>query len=244
MTDNRTTERVDHPPRVREAIDELMREKDATDNRTTELLRKLLDERGVKWWETINHANCIFTWWESPTFGTVQAMDNEDGETLFMACLNDCDFTPEQAIAATLGSNRENRLGKLVRIYGEIANYFCERFACCDAEFANCKYCIGLPQGGQCELGWCNDESKALGIEQPDYGGAMCEPVNLQELYDKLGERESYSRWHELFGTPERAARTLAGITCDDGGCEGCTLYGANCSYDSDALLEWLRGDK
>lgn len=35
MTDNRTTERVDHPPRVREAIDELMREKDATDNRTT-----------------------------------------------------------------------------------------------------------------------------------------------------------------------------------------------------------------
>lgn len=38
MTDNLTTERVDHPPRVREAIDELMREKDAIDNRTTELL--------------------------------------------------------------------------------------------------------------------------------------------------------------------------------------------------------------
>lgn len=38
MTDNRTTERIDHPPRVREAIDELMREKDATDNRMTELL--------------------------------------------------------------------------------------------------------------------------------------------------------------------------------------------------------------
>lgn len=30
-------------------------------------------------------------------------MDNEDGEMLFMACLNNCDFTPEQAIAATLG---------------------------------------------------------------------------------------------------------------------------------------------
>ena len=75
-----------------------------TDNRTTELLRKLLDERGVKWWETINHANCVFTWWESPMFGIVHAMDNEDGETLFMACLNSCDFTPDQAIAATLGS--------------------------------------------------------------------------------------------------------------------------------------------
>ena len=77
-----------------------------TDNRTTELLRKLLDERDVEWRETINHANCIFTWWESPTFGTVYAMDNEDGETLFMDCLNNCDLTPEQAIAATLGEKR------------------------------------------------------------------------------------------------------------------------------------------
>lgn len=81
-----------------------------TDNRTTEKLRKLLEERGIKWRETINHANCIFTWWESPTFGIVHAMDNEDGETLFMACLNSCDFTPEQAIAATLGSEREAEL--------------------------------------------------------------------------------------------------------------------------------------
>ena len=97
----------------------------------------------------------------------------------------------ESHIAATLGSEREKRLEKLVRIYGEIANYFCERFACCDSEFANCKYCIGLPQGGQCELGWCNDESKALGIEQPDYGGGKCEPVNLQELYDRIGELEN-----------------------------------------------------
>ena len=60
---------------------------------------------------------------------------------------------------------RMKRLEKLVRIYGEMANYFCERFACCDAEFANYKYCIGLPQGGQCELGWCNDESRELEIE-------------------------------------------------------------------------------
>ena len=99
-------------------------------------------------------------------------------------------------IAATLGSEREERLEKLVHIYGEIANYFCERFACCDAEFANCKYCIGLPQGGQCELGWCNDESRALGIEQPDYGGGECEPVNLQELYDRIGELENERATH------------------------------------------------
>ena len=58
-------------------------------------------------------------------------------------------------------------------------------------------------------------------------------------LYLK-GKQSNYKR---LFGTPERAARTLAGITCDDGGCEGCTLYGAECSYDSDVLLGWLVGD-
>lgn len=74
-----------------------------TDKSATERLREMLDECGVEWWETINHANCVFTWWESPIFGMVHAMDNEDGETLFMACLNNIDFTPEQAIAATLG---------------------------------------------------------------------------------------------------------------------------------------------
>ena len=113
---------------------------------------------------------------------------------------------PEQAIAATLGSEREERLEKLVHIYGEIANYFCERFACCDAEFANCKYCIGLPKGGQCELGWCNDESRALGIKQPDYGGGECEPVNLQELYDRIGEleHEVAEYWGEGEGNDER----------------------------------------
>ena len=43
MTDNRTTDRVDHSPRVRDAIDELMHKKDATDSRTTEL-QGILDE--------------------------------------------------------------------------------------------------------------------------------------------------------------------------------------------------------
>ena len=69
----------------------------------TEELRRLLDERGVEWWETVNHANCVFTWWDTPMFGSVWAMDNDDGY-LHMSGLNHCDFTPEQAIAATLGS--------------------------------------------------------------------------------------------------------------------------------------------
>ena len=67
-----------------------------------------------------------------------------------------------------------------------------------------------------------------------------------------IGLLESYecaSRWHQLFGTPERAARTMAG-KCGD--CSECVLVdacgcGKKCllssKYDYDALLEWLRGD-
>lgn len=81
------------------------------------------------------------------------------------------------------------------------------------------------------------------------YCGGCGYPVTDHDSYCRecggaLHEGMAERRYSELFGTPERAARTLAGITCDDGGCEGCTLYGANCSYDSDTLLEWLRGDK
>ncbi len=60
------------------------------------------------------------------------------------------------------------------------------------------------------------------------------------------------TRWHELFGTPERAARTIAKWCAEnDGSCAGCPLfmYGVgikHCEQDEDdmpSLLEWLRGD-
>ena len=50
------------------------------------------------------------------------------------------------------------------------------------------------------------------------------------------------TRYEKLFGTPERAARTLAGISCD-GDCYSCSLPGAHCYCNEIALLEWLRGD-
>lgn len=67
----------------------------------TEELRRLLDERGVKWWQSANTLGCIFTRWYSPIFGDeVVAMENgEEGLVLF-----DHFLTPAQAIAATLGS--------------------------------------------------------------------------------------------------------------------------------------------
>ena len=81
----------------------------------TDELRRLLDERGVEWWETttfigatitsdgIERHYLVSTWWNSPVFGRVEATDMGDG-VLHMACLNGCDITPAQAIAATLGA--------------------------------------------------------------------------------------------------------------------------------------------
>ena len=60
-------------------------------------------------------------------------------------------------------------------------------------------------------------------------------------------ERNCKSRWAELFGTPERAARTLFESTSE---CRCCVIR-SECGYDldkcvmydHDALLEWLRGE-
>jgi len=54
------------------------------------------------------------------------------------------------------------------------------------------------------------------------------------------------TRWHELFGTPERAARTFANICdeCDRSECSGCHVDAMTAyKIGYDALLEWLRGD-
>lgn len=63
------------------------------DNRTTELLRKLLEERGLSCQTHYLHAS----WYIGPKL--YEAVDNLDG-TLTVSSL-----TPDQAIAATLGSD-------------------------------------------------------------------------------------------------------------------------------------------
>ena len=63
-----------------------------TDNRTTELLRKLLDKRGLNCQTHYLHA----FWWVGPKL--YEAADNLDG-TLTVGRL-----TPEQAVAVTLGN--------------------------------------------------------------------------------------------------------------------------------------------
>lgn len=57
----------------------------------------------------------------------------------------------------------------------------------------------------------------------------------------------SESNYEKLFGTPEKAARTLldACDNCGQNDCSGCKVYeltsGGDLDYD--AMLEWLRGD-
>lgn len=90
MTDNRTTDRVDHSPRVRDAIDELMRKKDAADNRTTELLRKGLTERGIEWRGGLEGVTFVGDW----------CFVEYDNGKLAATC--EPTLTPEQAMAVTL----------------------------------------------------------------------------------------------------------------------------------------------
>lgn len=60
------------------------------------------------------------------------------------------------------------------------------------------------------------------------------------------GLPKTETNWHQLFGTPERAARTLVDSCNDDYdyGCGGCPVKRVNCKCgDYNAILEWLRGD-
>lgn len=52
------------------------------------------------------------------------------------------------------------------------------------------------------------------------------------------------SRWHELFGTPERAALTLFAMCHGMRDCGFCPIGGSCTSCDgAETIREWLRGD-
>lgn len=54
---------------------------------------------------------------------------------------------------------------------------------------------------------------------------------------------DTKSRWYDIFGTPERAARTMRGF-CEQCRCGDCATCGvpewADYSRDYDEVLEWL----
>lgn len=60
-------------------------------------------------------------------------------------------------------------------------------------------------------------------------------------------EPKSELNYERLFGTPERAARTLRNIPCGNKPCVDCPIYEPCCGKFSEGhynpLFEWLRGD-
>ena len=66
------------------------------------------------------------------------------------------------------------------------------------------------------------------------------------DTIEKLGTHSNQlepSRYFELFGTPERAARTLADNCEYLDYCGQCWVRAANCDGKYSTVLEWLRGD-
>ena len=94
----------------------------------------------------------------------------------------------------------------------------------------------GKFEGYQCgEISWMLREA-ADTIESLRKQVAKCQIAELKADYDT-------SRYFELFGTPERTARTLE-RNCDEFNCPACPALEANCyGGNYDALLRWLEGD-
>ena len=113
------------------------------------------------------------------------------------------------------------------------------------------------------ELREMADELRHIHVDDSSVGllfaalGAMREAADTIEKLGPHSDQLEPSRWHELFGTPERAARTWIecnGIyhcidcpICHDERGVTCEIPG-ECVWEDevhgyDALLEWLRGD-
>lgn len=120
------TSAIDYGERTRKAIDEIMARKDGamTDNRTTELTAT---ERIC---EQLEAAGVSFVRSEQIIEGTYWGVTWFIGETKFEFRENDkrtdliaFNSTPEQAIAATLGSEREKALEELVQDWQALYEY-------------------------------------------------------------------------------------------------------------------------
>ena len=79
------------------------------------------------------------------------------------------------------------------------------------------------------------------------YGEIDLDKVEAIEIdwVDFIREPDDKNRWFQLFGTPEKTARTLANACGEsDFECGACPAVEAYChNGDYDALLEWLSGD-
>lgn len=141
-----------------------------TDNRTTEL-RKLLDERGVEYEAYRDVKNRCITKWRTCHGAFVFFAVEKEGK-LFVETASDTEHsaicTPEQAIAVTLGGERETELR-------DALNEVAERWAIAQVEAEDyAKRCMLLEVLVQ--------DWQAL-YEHPDYGDC----VRLRKRMQALG---------------------------------------------------------
>ena len=181
----------------------------------TDILRAMLDERGVEWKETMNAVGCVFTWWKSSVFSCdVLAMDNDDG-TIYLDIPRLTNYTPEQAIAATLGSEREAELQKAL-------NKAAGNWAMADAELRKALDFMRIwisedAHLGESELGAAFE--KAEGLRKLDViesaiaatlGSGTCHMNFVDEYETASGEEEylcecsecGYRRWEPAHDLP------------------------------------------
>lgn len=254
----------------------------------TEELRRLLEERGVKWWPMRNNGYYEDRDTEFVANGKKHtAHEWGDGFAVY-------NLTPEQAIAATLGSDREAELQKalnkaagnwakadaelrkaldFMRIWISEDAHLGESAISCELEKAEglrnldaIESAIAATLGvGECgeamnrfglqikELREKADELRNVHVDDENVGllfaaiGAMREAADTIEKLEPHSNQLEPSRYSELFGTPERAARTLLESTSE---CRCCVIRD-ECGfvldwcvmYDHDKLLEWLKGE-
>lgn len=260
----------------------------------TEELRRLLDERGVAWTAPNSCLRDEMTSWAAGGFDYEAFEVPEPDGTFLLTAAHQDDLTPEQAIAATLGSDREAELQKalnkaagnwakadaelrkaldFMRIWISEDAHLGESAISCELEKAEglrnldaIESAIAATLGvGECgeamnrfglqikELREKADELRNVHVDDENVGllfaaiGAMREAADTIEKLEPHSNQLEPSRYSELFGTPERAARTLLESTSE---CRCCVIRD-ECGfvldwcvmYDHDKLLEWLKGE-
>ena len=191
-----------------------------TDSNATERICELLVERGIDY--KLRRASATSAretvFWEYEKDGDWATAEYavtvpQDG----YGNLNASRFTPEQAVAATLGAEKP------------------------------CPWC-GRDMDKRSEAdkdnaghAWYRDDS--------DYIQGLLRSNEFMKKERAMLGSDDGSRWFELFGTPERAARTMLDLlTCRS--CEKCQLGVDACSAITDiyndeqeaTAIEWLRG--
>ena|GEM_PF-1115273 len=112
----------------------------------TDELRRLLDERGVEYTETIVTEGVLFTIVTSKEHYFILMRDNDAGIEMWSQYL-----TPEQAIAATLGAGTCHNASKVMDKHGQA------RFACSECGAWIDSRMLWNPEYRNGESPWVND---------------------------------------------------------------------------------------